>query len=214
VNCPECATPLTEGARYCHHCGWDSKQATAAKATAAAAKRPAWKRRLMAGTLAVFVGIMAYLLTVPDSQANSSLKVGQTAPEFTVTDLSGNSVSLASLKGRPVVINFWATWCPPCRREMPEFQQVIAKHKDTDDLAFYALNVGESKLVVDAFLQQLGVQSLPVLLDQNDQAQNAYKILPIPATFFIDRTGKISAIYETQMTSLQMEAEIERIVAK
>lgn len=211
--CPECGTQLTEGARFCHQCGWDRKLAAAGKATATTASRPAWKRRLMTGTLAFFIGIFGYLILVPDSNAAASLKVGQAAPDITLNDLSGTPVSLASLKGRPVVLNFWATWCPPCRREMPAFQQVWESHKGKDDLVFYALNVGESKLVVDAFMKQLGVD-LPVLLDKADQAQNAYKILPIPATFFIDRTGKISAVYETQMTSLQMEAEIDRILAR
>jgi peroxiredoxin len=212
VICPECGTQLSEGARFCHQCGWDRKLPAAGKAASTTASRPAWKRRLMTGTLAFFIAVYGYLLLVPDASATPTLKVGQAAPEITLNDLSGNPVSLASLKGRPVVLNFWATWCPPCRREMPEFQQVWEAHKGKDDLVFYALNAGESKLVVDAFMKQQGVQ-LPVLLDKADQAQNAYKILPIPATFFIDRSGKISAIYETQMTSLQMEAEIDRILA-
>jgi thiol-disulfide isomerase/thioredoxin len=202
---------MTEGARYCHQCGWDRKLAAAGKASASH-QHPTWKRRLMAGTLAFFVALMGYLVMIPDSSAAASLKVGQVAPNFEVVDLSGKPVSLAELKGRPVVINFWATWCPPCRREMPEFEAVLAQHQDSD-LAFYALNVGESKLAVDAFLQQVGVK-LPVLLDQNDQAQNAFKILPLPATFFIDRSGKISAIYETQMTRLQIESEISRILGQ
>lgn len=210
--CPECGTTLTESARFCHQCGWDSKLAAAGKAAATKDHRPAWKRRLMAGTLAFFVALYGYLVLVPDSNADTSLKVGEMAPEISLQDQDGKTVSLASLKGRPVVINFWATWCPPCRREMPEFEQVWESHKGKDDLAFYALNVGESKLVVDAFLKQVGVEKLPILIDQNDAAQNAYRILPIPATFFIDRNGKISAIYETQMTSPQMEAEIQRIL--
>ncbi|HLO04009.1 MAG TPA: redoxin domain-containing protein [Symbiobacteriaceae bacterium] len=210
--CPECGTQLTESGRYCHTCGWDQKLAAAGKASAAPSQRPAWKRRIMAWTLVFFAALMGFVIMVPDSSASASLKVGQAAPNFEVVDLDGKPVSLASLKGRPVVINFWATWCPPCRREMPEFEAVLAQHKDSD-LAFYALNVGESKLAVESFLQQVGVK-LPVLLDQNDMAQNAFKILPLPATFFIDRTGRITAISESQMTRVQIESEIAQILGQ
>lgn len=210
--CPECGTQLTESGRYCHSCGWDRKLAAAGQASASPSQRPAWKRRLMAWTLALFTVLMGFLIMIPDSNASASLKVGQAAPDAEVMDQSGQPLHLASLKGRPVVINFWATWCPPCRAEMPEFADSVERHKDSD-LAFYALNVGESKLAVDSFLSQIGVE-LPILMDHNDAAQNAYKILPLPATFFIDRTGTISAIYESQMTGLQIETEINRILGQ
>jgi peroxiredoxin len=210
--CPECGTELVKGARYCHQCGWDRKRAAAGTASSYASHRPAWKRRLMAGTLLFFSLLMGWLVLMPNSNAAAKLQVGQAAPTFSLPDRDGKTVSLADLKGRPVVLNFWASWCPPCRREMPEFAAALAKYKEKD-LAFYAINVGESKVVVDAFLSQVGVD-LPVLLDQGDEAQNAYKILPLPATFFIDRSGKITAIYETQMSLPQIETEVERILAR
>lgn len=210
--CPECGTELLETGRYCHACGWDRKLAAAGQASASPSQRPAWKRRIMAWTLVFFTALMAFVVMIPDSSASASLKVGEMAPDFEAVGLDGKTVTMADLKGRPVVINFWATWCAPCRQEMPEFEDLLAQYKETD-LAFYALNVGEARVTLDSFLAQVGVD-LPILVDQNDNAQNAFKILPLPATFFIDRTGKIRAIYETQMTGLQMAAEIDQLLAQ
>lgn len=203
---------MLETGRYCHGCGWDRKLAAAGKASAAPSQRPAWKRRIMAWTLVFFAALMAFVVMIPDSSASASLKVGEMAPDFEAIGLDGKSLSMADLKGRPLVINFWATWCAPCRQEMPEFEAVLAQHKDSD-LAFYALNVGESQVTVQSFLDQIGAH-LPVVIDTDDNAQNAFKILPLPATFFIDRSGKVSAIYETQMTGLQIESEITRILGQ
>ncbi len=209
--CPECGTGLLQGARFCHHCGWDSKLAAAGRASSTAGERPAWKRWTMTAHLAVLAVLVLWLLLKPSGEAYTTLVVGQPAPDFDLEAVDGTRVRLADLKGKPLVLNFWASWCTPCRKEMPDFQAVYDQYKD-EGLQVYGINVGESRVAVTSFMESLGVR-FPSLLDLDEEAQRAYKILPLPATFFIDRNGTIRAIYQYQMSRAQMEAEVQRLLA-
>lgn len=210
MHCPECGTELQTRARFCHKCGWDSKLAAAGEASSTAAKRPAWKRWLMSVTLSISAVLILLLMLVPRTDAVSSLSAGDPAPDFDLPLLDGGRVKLADLKGKPVVVNFWASWCTPCLKEMPDFQAIYDKYKD-QGLELYGINVGESKVAVANFENRVGT-SFPILIDEGDQAQNAYKILPLPATFFIDRSGTIRALYQSQMGRAQIEAEVLRLL--
>lgn len=162
---------------------------------------------LLLGLYALFI---SGFLLIPRDGVGASLAVGDTAPGFNLVSLSGERVRLSDLAGKPLVLNFWASWCEPCRYEMPDFAAVYEKYRD-QGLQFYAINLGESQVVVEQFLRQTGVD-LPVLLDLKDQAQDDYRILPIPATFFIDGTGTIQAIHEFQMSRSLMETEVVRLL--
>lgn len=211
MPCPECGTQLVPKARFCHHCGWDSKLAAAGKASSTADHRPAWKRVSMAVTLGLASVFMLFLLLYPHkSAAEVTLAVGQQAPDFTVEAMDGSKVRLADLKGKPVVINFWASWCTPCRKEMPDFEAVY-KQFAPSGLQLYGINVGESKVSISDFVNQVGA-TFPIAVDTDEEAQNAYKILPIPATFFIGADGKIKGIYQYQMSRSQIEAEVVRLL--
>jgi peroxiredoxin len=166
----------------------------------------------MSMTLGFGTVVMLWLLLVPRVDANATLQVGQAAPDFDLPLVSGGHVKLSDLKGKPVVLNFWASWCGPCRKEMPDLQAVTDKYK-AEGLQVYGVNLGESKVAVSGYMADLGV-SFPALLDQEDKVQTSYKILPIPATFFIDRTGQIRAIYPMQMSRQQMEIEALSILSK
>jgi cytochrome c biogenesis protein CcmG, thiol:disulfide interchange protein DsbE len=212
VTCPECGAKMEPRARFCHHCGWDSKLAAAGKASSGAGHRPLWKR----WTMSVFLGLgtiaVLLLLLIPHSDATTSLIAGQAAPAFDEPALAGGRVKLSDLKGKPVVLNFWASWCTPCRKEMPEFQAVYDKYKG-QGLQIYGINVGESEVTVNDFLRRVGT-SFPVLIDKDEKAQTDYKILPLPATFFIDRNGTIRAVYQFQMSQAQMETEVVRLLGQ
>ncbi len=130
--------------------------------------------------------------------------LGKPAPDFQLTSLDGQPVSLSDLKGNPVLINFWATWCPPCRGEMPYLQQIYEKWQIMG-LVLLAINIQESSSDVEGFMQSQGL-SLPVLLDSDGAIAAQYGIEAIPATFFIDSEGTVQ---EVKVGAFQSTAEIE-----
>jgi peroxiredoxin len=122
------------------------------------------------------------------------LRVGQRAPDFTTQLLDGQTVSLSDYRGQPVLVNFWATWCGPCREEMPDFQTVYAAYR-ADGFVVLAVNAMESKSDVAAFVQKLGI-TYPVALDESGTInRDLYNRVGYPTSFLLDKTGVIVAYY-------------------
>jgi len=116
--------------------------------------------------------------------------VGKEAPDFTLTDMQGQQVSISQFRGKVVILNFWATWCPPCREEMPSMEKLYRDHQD-QGLVMLAVNVEENgKQLVSKFLQKTPY-SFPILLDSENTAQNAYGVFRFPESFIIDRNGVV-----------------------
>jgi thiol-disulfide isomerase/thioredoxin len=113
---------------------------------------------------------------------------GTHATDFGLKDLEGNEVTLSSLRGKVVLLNFWATWCPPCRKELPTIE---ALHKEFSGKGLVILGVNdEEKGTVRGFVKQNGY-TFPTLLDTKSQAQKAYRAYSIPTLVLIDRQGLI-----------------------
>jgi thiol-disulfide isomerase/thioredoxin len=112
---------------------------------------------------------------------------GGPTPALKLRNLADAPVDLASMKGRVVLINFWATWCEPCREEMPALQRLREKMKGRS-FELVTVNFGESSGSVTRFLQALNV-SLPVLLDPTKDAAEAWKVKGLPMTFLVDARG-------------------------
>ncbi|MCD5325982.1 redoxin domain-containing protein [Pontibacillus sp. HN14] len=126
-----------------------------------------------------------------ESGANieEGLEVGQKAPDFEVKTLQGEKASLSNYKGERIMLNFWATWCPPCRAEMPDME----KFYQNKDVTILAVNLTGTEAKVDdvhAFKKEYGL-SFPVLLDQGNEVATMYQIRPIPTTYMIDSEGII-----------------------
>ncbi len=139
-------------------------------------------------------------------QETVSPLVGKPASDFSLKDLDGKKQSLSSLKGKVVLLDFWATWCGPCRRELP----TIAKlHKELADkgLAVVAVNVGEPLASVNAFLRKNAFE-LPVWLDSDSEVSQRYSANSIPTLVVIDKTGKVSAY----KVGLREEAELRSML--
>jgi thiol-disulfide isomerase/thioredoxin len=114
------------------------------------------------------------------------------APDFTVYDRKGNKVKLSDFVGKPVVLNFWASWCPPCRSEMPDFDKVYGEVKS--DVVFMMVDLSDGKRETQAsgqrYVNSKGF-TMPVYFDNDQQAANAYGISSIPTTFLIKPDGSI-----------------------
>lgn len=119
------------------------------------------------------------------------LKVGAKAPDFELKTLAGDTVKLSDLKGKKVMLNFWATWCPPCKAEMPAMEEF---HKEAgDDVVILAVNI-DPHLDVKAFIDENGI-TFPIPLDEEDKVNETYQVLSIPTTYFIDTKGNIGNKY-------------------
>ena len=138
-----------------------------------------------------------------------SVEVGNQAPDFQLQSLDGQTVSLSNLQGKPVLINFWATWCSPCRSEMPYIQEIYEEWSDKR-LVVLAINIGESSSTVAAFMQSNNL-SFIVLLDTKQDVAQRYNITGIPTTFFIDKDG---IIQDKVIGAFQNKTQIENRLSK
>lgn len=133
--------------------------------------------------------------------------VGHPAPDFSLTLLAGETFTLSELRG-PVVLNFWATWCPPCRAELPELQ--AASERLAGQVAIIGVNQAEAPADVGAFVAGLGL-SFPMPLDARGEASRLYAVRSLPTTFFIDRQGIIRHIQVGPVTEATLAQMLKTI---
>jgi len=114
-----------------------------------------------------------------------------TPRDFSLPLLNGGNVSLSDYRGKVVILNFWATWCPPCRDEMPSMENLYQRFHD-NGLEILAVDLGEDVRIVSQFIQFYGY-TFPVLMDRSSRVGSLYGIASIPTSFIIDREGKIIA---------------------
>ncbi|GGG57340.1 MULTISPECIES: thiol-disulfide oxidoreductase ResA [Paenibacillus] len=133
-------------------------------------------------------------------------KVGGTPPDFTLVDLQGNTHQLSDYKGKAVVINFWGTFCPPCVKEMPEFERQFAKWKD-EGLEILAINLSEDTLTVNNFVRRFEL-NYPILRDVNKKTERSYGLRSYPTTFFVKPDGKIMEIKVGGMTEQDIDERV------
>ena len=112
------------------------------------------------------------------------------APTISVVDLAGNTVSLSEFAGRFVLINFWATWCEPCLREMPSLERMQSRLGDQITVVAISEDRGGSK-TVEPFINKLGLKSFKTYLDPKSDAGRAFKVGGLPTSFLIDREGRV-----------------------
>lgn len=138
--------------------------------------------------IAGLILLIAFFLTGCSARNTSKENLGQ-APPFTLPSLEGQEKTLEEFKGRPILLHFWATWCPPCREEMPLFQKIYSE-LSASGLVIIGINVGDSPEIVRNFVRELGI-SFPILLDEKGEIANKYGVRGLPTTFWIDPGGKI-----------------------
>ena len=144
---------------------------------------------ILAAAMVLVLSLGLIVTGCATGSASSGAQVGNLAPDFELRDLDGKTVSLRGLRGSPVLLNFWATWCPPCRAEMPYLQQIYEQWT-SQGLVLLTINLMESSSEVRGFMQSNGL-SFPVLLDSTGSVGTKYNVSGIPTTFFIDKDGII-----------------------
>lgn len=147
-----------------------------------------------------------------DELENQGLKIGETAPDFTLMSLEGQEMSLSDFRGKKVVLNFWASWCGPCRKEMPDMQKFYDAYKDknVEVVAVNLTHFERKREHVDEFVKEYGL-TFPIPLDVEKQQYDAYKVITIPTTYFLDEKGVIQQKHLGPMTYEFMENTIEKM---
>ncbi|MCC5793228.1 MAG: TlpA family protein disulfide reductase [Chromatiales bacterium] len=119
--------------------------------------------------------------------------VGEPAPDFTLQQRGGGEVTLSGLRGEVVMINFWATWCPPCRQEMPHLDQIYRRFGRMG-FTLLGVNVEQNSRLADAFLRDVPV-TFPILLDPEERVSRLYNVPAMPSTVVVDRQGAVRYVF-------------------
>lgn len=160
----------------------------------------AWRTVLVVAIVGLVGGVFVYREYLADAETlqvdspgvidvDRSPAVDEPAPDFLLElPEAGEFIRLSDFRGRTVLLNFWATWCPPCRAEMPEFDEVYRSRLDREDFVVIAVDVQESDAQVQRFVDELGL-AFPVAMDRDGAVAQHYGVRGLPATFLIDRDG-------------------------
>lgn len=149
--------------------------------------------------IAVAVGMIGFSMSASGSPR---VEVGKKAPDFTLSDLSGNKVTLSDLKGKVVLLNFFATWCPPCRDEASDVD-AFSREYQSRDIVVLAVDLKEDPAIVREFMTRNKL-SFPVVMDDTGKVSDLYRITGVPTWFIIDRNGFIKAVKEGPMSKSEM----------
>ncbi len=185
----------------------------------ATANKRTWTDRLPGGYVRGALGILALAAILGGLFAldrtggsdlgpldNRSPSVGELAPQFELRNVDGQVVRLSDFRGKVVWINFWATWCGPCRRELPDIARLAAEFGD-DDLVVLAVNQEQSATVARDFWEELGLD-LPILLDSSGEVSEQYSLRGLPDNFFIDREGVLQSFQLGFLVEEQMRESL------
>lgn len=132
------------------------------------------------------------------------------APEFILENLNGGETSLESLKGKAVILNFWATWCVPCKIEMPLLEKTHQKYKGKG-LVVIGVNYRESAPIIKSFMTKNSL-SIPVLLDPEGELADEFNIMGLPATFFINRNGDVIGSHTGLISPSTLDSWITKLL--
>lgn len=171
---------------------------------AALLRRPEAVRPVLVATVCAGIALSAARFTLPE-EARGRL------PAITLRDLGDRPFSLRDLEGRPAVVNLWATWCPPCRREMPMMME-MAEARDDVEMRF--VNQQESPAAIASYLAMEQLSSRGVLLDTDGELMAGFGVLGLPSTLFFDAEGRLAAVHTGEISRAELNARVEDLIRR
>ncbi|MDF1507673.1 thiol-disulfide oxidoreductase ResA [Robertmurraya sp. DFI.2.37] len=163
------------------------------------------KQRLLIRTVILLVLGAAVVYTLYANFTKDDIQkvaVGKKAPDFVLTDMNGEQHRLSDYEGKGVLLNFWATWCKPCEREMPYMDKQYQENQE-EDVQILAVNIGESNVVVNEFIKKHDL-TFPILNDKKQEVQTVYGIGNLPITFLIGPDGNVVNVHEGEIINEQV----------
>src|SRR5690625_2559898 len=163
--------------------------------------------------LAVLVAAVVFALITNAKKDNTIYKIGDKAPDFQLEQINANNelekIQLSDLKGKGVMLNFWATWCKPCEQEMPYMEELYPQYKDKG-IEIVAVSLDGTELVVQQFIDKYNL-TFPIPHDKKNVVNELYKIGPIPTTYFINPEGEIVEKVEGALSLERLEGYFKQI---
>ncbi|PWK14431.1 thiol-disulfide oxidoreductase ResA [Tumebacillus permanentifrigoris] len=163
--------------------------------------------------LVLFLAAIGMMFAVVQSTKKEPtvLEIGQAAPDFQLQTLDGKPVKLSDYKGKVVLLNFWASWCEPCRQEMPDIEKAYQAYKD-QGVVVLGSNLRENNVSVKGFVDNMGL-TFPIVMDKDGNlATQTYKVKPIPTSFFIDKAGILRQKAEMPMSYSFIEQNVKALL--
>lgn len=165
--------------------------------------------------LAILLVAVVFALVNNINKDKDIYKAGDEAPDFELTQVNANNevetIRLSDLEGKGVMLNFWATYCEPCEREMPYMESIYPEYKD--DIEIVAVSLDASELVIHQFIDKYDL-SFPVVHDKKSDVMDLYNVGPIPSTFFIDPEGNIVDKVAGELSLEKLEGHFKEIQPK
>jgi len=155
-------------------------------------------------------GFALALLAAAACGTQPAARLGGPAPDFKLQDVNGEPVSLTQFKGKPVFINFWATWCGPCREEMPAMQELYDQYRDRG-LVILALDMEEDSRLVRRWIDQ-GGYTFTFLLDSEGEQVKRYNVTAAPTSYFVGSDGVIRDLKLGALSRAEMQAKVEKLM--
>lgn len=168
---------------------------------------------LAAAGLALALGVAVFLLmhgSAVNQPSGNLSEPRETAPPFSLALLDGNTFQLSDHKGKPVLINFFASWCLPCREEMPVLEKIVRRYR-SEGVVFLGIAVDDTEEKMKDFIKRYGV-TFPVGLDKTAEIQKSYNLYGIPTTYFIDKDGIINYSHSGAVTEELLKHELDKLL--
>lgn len=172
---------------------------------------------VMIGTGFMVLGIMLFFMlrssaasSQTDEFSTIPAKVEYPAPQLRLKDLSGNSVSLTDYSGKVVLVNMWATWCPPCKAEMPTLEAFYEKYKN-DGFVIVGINDGETRDLVEPFVSEHNL-TFPIWLDEHYASEKAFNTANLPSSYVIDRQGTVRLMWIGAISARVLEKYVPDVI--